>query len=397
MRIALYNLTTTTKLGGVESFVWEIGRCLSARGHAVTLFGGHGTLARTYPDLTVRQYPYIPREVWGRNPVLRKSLNLLKLLERLSMARHALNDLSAGRYQIVQLSKPYDFPVAALAKRRQPTTVIYNSQGTDFFPGDVLFRRTIDGAFSCSRYNASMVEQRYLFPISVSFNGFDQQTFRPLPPDPVLRARLAPDGAPLIFYVGRLMTFKGIDYLIDAMTQLGSIHSTAQPTYKQNGAAKRLARPPRLIIAGDGPHRAGLEQRARERGVADRVHFLGPINNRDLPHYHAVSDLFVLPSTDHETFGIAACEAMACERPVVGANTGGIPEVVIDGETGFLVPPADAAALADRIGRLLTDPHLRQRFGAAGRERVLAEFTWDRVVERVLACYHQSSQHTTVY
>src|SRR5262245_34807107 len=115
MKIALYNLTTTTKHGGVESFVWEIARRLADRGHAVTLFGGQGGVLRPYAGLTVRRYPYIARERWGRVPPLRKSLNLLKLLERLSMAVRALPDLAGGGFDVIQVSKPYDFPIAAAA------------------------------------------------------------------------------------------------------------------------------------------------------------------------------------------------------------------------------------------------------------------------------------------
>ncbi len=391
LKIALYNLTTTTKHGGVESFVWEIARRLSERGHAVTLFGGRGKVLRPYQDLTVLRYPFIPREAWGKVPPLRKSLNLLKLLERLSMAARALPDLTAGDFDIIQVSKPYDFPVAALARRRSGARVLYNSQGTDFFPGDILFRRAVDGAFACSRYNASMVEQHFRFPIAVSYNGFDESIFRPLPANQALRRRLAPDGAPLLLYVGRLVTFKGLDHLLDAVARLSVVRGPLSVARQHNGRhATDGSLPPHLLLAGDGPHRAALERRAHELGIAERVHFLGPLPNAQLPAYHAVSDLFVIPSTDHETFCIAACEAMACGRPVVAARTGGLPEVVRDGETGYLVPPADAAALADRIGALLADGALRARLGAAGRAWTLEMFTWDRVVERVLACYERA-------
>jgi D-inositol-3-phosphate glycosyltransferase len=371
LKIAFYNLTTTTKHGGVESFVWEVARRLADRGHAVTLFGGRGQVLRPYRDLTVLRYPYIARETWGRARPLRKSLNLLKLLERLSMAASALPDLACGAFDVIQVSKPYDFPVGARA-RRSGARLLYNSQGTDFFPGDILFRRSLDGAFACSRYNAAMVEQRFHVPIEVSYNGFDETIFRPLPPAPALRERLAPDGAPLLLYVGRMVTFKGLDHLLDALALL------------------KCTPAPRLLLAGDGPHRASLERRARELGIEGRVRFLGAVANADLPRYHAVSDAFVVPSTDHETFCIAACEAMACARPVVAARTGGLPEVVRDGETGYLVPPGDAAALAERIGALLEDAGLRARLGAAGRTWTLEMFTWDRVVERVLGCYERA-------
>jgi glycosyltransferase involved in cell wall biosynthesis len=109
-----------------------------------------------------------------------------------------------------------------------------------------------------------------------------------------------------------------------------------------------------------------LERRARDLGIADRVHFLGPLAN------------------------IAACEAMACARPVIAARTGGLPEVVRDGETGYLVAPGDAGALAEHIGALIDDAALRQRLGAAGRAWALEMFTWEKVVERVVECYERA-------
>ena len=116
LRIALYNLTTTVKIGGVESIVWDIGQRLAERGHDVTLFGGNGPVSRALPNVRVLRYPYIARATWGRAAPLRKSLNLLKLLERMSMATRALPDLLAGGFDIVQVFKPYDFPLMAWAR-----------------------------------------------------------------------------------------------------------------------------------------------------------------------------------------------------------------------------------------------------------------------------------------
>jgi glycosyltransferase involved in cell wall biosynthesis len=371
MNIALYNLTTTIKIGGVESIVWDIGQRLAQHGHAVTLFGGNGSVSRAIPNVKVLRYPYIARSTWGRVAPLRKSLNLLKLLERMSMATRALPDLLAGNFDIVQVFKPYDFPLMAWARRAGRARGIYSSHGTDYFPGDVLFRKSIDGAFACSRYNAAMSEARYHIPVSVAYNGFDETIFQPLPPDPMLRARFAPAGTPLLLFAGRLVTFKGIDHLLDALVLLKE-------------------RPqPHLLLIGDGPHQASLERRAAALGLSDRVTFAGPQPHAELPRYYAIADAFVVPSIAHETFSIAACEAMSCQRPVIGTRVGGLPEVVRDGETGYLVPPGDAAALADRIGALLGDPAERTRMGAAGRAWTLEMFTWDRVIARMLACYTQ--------
>jgi glycosyltransferase involved in cell wall biosynthesis len=418
MKIALYNLTTTTKLGGVESIVWDVGQRLAERGHDVTLFGGRGKIDRPAPGVRVRRYPYIARETWGRARVLRKSLNLLKLLERLSMAAWAVPDLMAGRFDIVQVVKPYDFPVAAHVRHYGGARMVYNSHGTDFFPGDILFRRSIDGAFACSRYNATMVEAHYHVPIGVSYNGYDSGLFRPVPPDPALRARHAPDGAPLLLYAGRLVTFKGIDHLLDAVALLNGVppervlaqepsKDTSRQADKQTsegGLSPSLAvslspslavsRPPRLVLAGEGPHRANLEARAARLGIADRVSFLGAVPHTDLPALHAASDLFVMPSTDHETFCLAACEAMSCARPVVASRTGGLVEVVRDGESGLLATPGDPADLAAKIGALLSDAALRARMGAAGREWTLEMFTWEKVIARMLACYDRVLAHS---
>jgi len=376
MKIALYNLTTTVKIGGVESIVWDIAQRLAERGHAVTLFGGNGSVSRALPSVKVLRYPYIARATWGRAAPLRKSLNLLKLLERMSMATRALPDLLAGGFDIVQVFKPYDFPLMAWARNASGARGIYSSHGTDYFPGDVLFRRSIDGAFACSRYNAAMSEARYHIPVSVAYNGFDETIFQPLPPDPALRARFAPAGVPLLLFAGRLVTFKGIDHLLDALVLLKD-------------------RPqPHLLLIGDGPHQASLERRTAALGLSDRVTFAGPLPHAELPRYYAIADAFVVPSIAHETFSIAACEAMSCQRPVIGTRVGGLPEVVRDGETGYLVPPGDAAALAERIGALLADPAGRARMGAAGRAWTLEMFTWDRVIARMLACYAQVLGHS---
>src|SRR5262249_50521303 len=292
-----------------------------------------------------------------------------------------------GGSDIVQAFKPYDFPLMAWARRVSAARGIYSSHGTDYFLGDVLFRRSIDGAFACSRYNAAMSEARYHIPVGVAYNGFDETVFRPLPPDPALRARFAPNGAPLLLFAGRLVTFKGIDHLLDALALLNG-------RLEAGGWRLGTGQPPasgiHLLLIGEGPHRANLERRAAQLGLHDHVTFAGAQPHGDLPRYYAIADAFVVPSTDHETFSIASCEAMSCQRPVIGTRVGGLPEVVRHGETGYLVPPGDAVALAERIDALLCDGGLRARMGAAGRAWTLEMFTWDRVIARMLACYEEA-------
>jgi rhamnosyl/mannosyltransferase len=194
-----------------------------------------------------------------------------------------------------------------------------------------------------------------------------------LAPTPELLARAAATAAeypgPRMLFVGRLVPYKGVDVLIDAM-----------PNIKAT-----------CVIVGDGPLRPTLEARAEARGVASRVRFLGGVSDSELAaHLHAC-DLFVLPSvTRQETFGVVQLEAMACGKPVVSTNLEtGVPWVNQHETTGLIVPPGDPVALAQEVTRLLDDPELRARYGAAGRARVASQFTVPAMTRATTAMYEE--------
>jgi len=152
-------------------------------------------------------------------------------------------------------------------------------------------------------------------------------------------------------------------------------------------AARRLGptRPAvRWVFCGEGGEREALVAAARPLG--DRVVFAG--FQREVAACLAAADVVALPSL-REGLGVAALEAMAAARPVVASRVGGLGEVVLPGETGLLVPPGDAAALADALRALIADAGGRERFGAAGRARVLARYTAERMAEGTLACYSE--------
>ena len=142
----------------------------------------------------------------------------------------------------------------------------------------------------------------------------------------------------------------------------------------------------RLLLAGDGPEIATAERVAAEAGVADRVHFLG--EQEDVERVYGASDVFLLPS-EHESFGLSALEALACGVPVVGTDAGGLPEVVKDGRSGYLVEVGDVTSAADRAIRMLRDEPLRRAMGDAGRADALARFAATPVVERYLELYER--------
>ena len=142
---------------------------------------------------------------------------------------------------------------------------------------------------------------------------------------------------------------------------------------------ERVARvvPSRLAMIGDGPDRSRAEAFCRQHHLKDRVFFLGNVPN--LEEIVGASDLFLLPS-EHESFGMAALEAMASEVPVIATRAGGLPEVVADGETGYLLPVGDVDAMAERAIAILSDKVLHRRLGRAGRARAEGEFNVNRVV-----------------
>jgi glycosyltransferase involved in cell wall biosynthesis len=139
-----------------------------------------------------------------------------------------------------------------------------------------------------------------------------------------------------------------------------------------------------FLLAGDGPRRTMLEQEAAELGVTERIVFLGARD--DIPVLLETCDVFALPSLN-EGLPLTVLEAMAARRPVIATSVGGIPEVVLDGETGILVPPADPHALAVGIRSLLADPTRARHLALAGQQRGRREFSVSSMVQRVSEVY----------
>jgi L-malate glycosyltransferase len=141
-----------------------------------------------------------------------------------------------------------------------------------------------------------------------------------------------------------------------------------------------------LLMVGDGPDRGKVEQYCREHNICHAITFIG-----SLPLIEEVlvgADLFLLPS-ESESFGLAALEAQSCEVPVITTNAGGLPEVVVDGETGFLFPVGDVEAMAKAAYLLLSDPERRRAMGEAGRRRAVEHFAQDTIVGRYRSIYER--------
>jgi glycosyltransferase involved in cell wall biosynthesis len=198
--------------------------------------------------------------------------------------------------------------------------------------------------------------------------GVDER-FAPRPRRADLVTRYGLDGAVVTLFLGGLKPRKNLPLLLDVFARVAPAAPAA-----------------RLVIAGGGPLREALEQRARALGLGDRVVFTGYVPEAEKVDHFNLADVFVFPSA-MEGFGLAVGEAMSCGLPVLASDRGSIPEIVGDGESGLLADPAAPERFAERLAALLVDAGLRQALGRAGRARVEARFRWDRCVAATAAVY----------
>jgi glycosyltransferase involved in cell wall biosynthesis len=210
-----------------------------------------------------------------------------------------------------------------------------------------------------------------LDPVEIHPFGVDLDRFHP-DHDTELRGLLAiPEGIPVMLFVGALDPahhFKGLPVLLEALEALsGKWHA---------------------LIIGEGSLRASFMGELERKPYGERVHFVGAVPDEDLPRYYRAADIHVFPSTERaEAFGLVALEAAASGIPSIASDLPGVRSVVLDGETGLLVPPSDATALRHSLELLLVHTELRERLGLSARKRAEAEFAWDPLVSRLEKTY----------
>lgn len=366
MRIGITCFPTT---GGSGIVATELGLHLAALGHDLhfVCYDRPHRLAHPPPGVTfhqveLREYP-LPQI--GQYP-----LALATALAR--VAQHAHLDVLHMHYAVphavsaflaVQLLRATGQPVPALVTTLHGTDV--TQVGTDpalrpitSLALSACAALTTPSAFlrDAARQNLDVSPH---VPIEVIPNAVDATHFAPL--------ASAPTSLPFrLVHGSNFRPLKRIDDLIQMM------------------AALRPQFPVELVLMGDGPEKPRLVQQVSDLGLTEAVQFVGMVDDpRDLLR---TASLFLLPSST-EGFGLAALEAQSCGVPVVASRVGGIPEVVVEGETGLLFPPGDVTALTACVQRLLLDPALRQRLAHAARARAVAHFSVERIVRAYLAVY----------
>ena len=268
-----------------------------------------------------------------------------------------------------------------MAPRRLPVVTTLHGTDVTLVGIDPSYRATTrfgivesDAVTAVSRaLRAATLEQLGLDkPIEVIYNFIDPARFDPARFDPATgrlgARRWAYPGEKLMVHISNFRPLKRVLDVVEIFRRV------------------RQQVPARLLMVGDGPDRALAERYCREHDICDAITFIGTIPMVEETLVGA--DLFVLTS-ETESFGLAVLEAMACAVPVVATATGGLPEVVADGETGYLRPVGDVDALAAAALAILTDDGLARRFAAAGRERAIAEFSQDKMVGRYRSLYER--------
>jgi phosphatidyl-myo-inositol dimannoside synthase len=206
--------------------------------------------------------------------------------------------------------------------------------------------------------------------VTVLPNGVDLGRFNPLPPDEALRTQLRLTGKRVLITVSRLMPRKGIDRMIEALPAIAA----AIPDVH-------------YLVIGDGDQREELRRLAAACNLTDRITFAGEVPQEQVPRYLALAELFVmpnrrLPNGEEDGFGLVFLEANACGLPVIGGRAGGVPEVIVHGQTGLLVDGTSVPDISAAVVRVLTDRPLAARLAANGRQRALRS-GWDSRVNRV--------------
>jgi glycosyltransferase involved in cell wall biosynthesis len=379
MRIAHLTATFPPYPGGAGNTAFRFARGLSERGHDVEVFTapadgeppdpGRVVVHRIEPVMAIGNAPLIPSLarlegfdlIHLHYPFIFGSE--LTLLGRLSPKRRRQALLVHYKNRLVGtglrggLFEAYEHSVGPLLVRAADRVCVLSPDHARSVP----YLRRLGEADP-----AKLIEMP---------NGVDTDAFQPGPDEAGIRERLEiPADAIVAVYVAtldRAHHFKRLDLAIEALAELGKgLH---------------------LVVAGGGELLERFRRHAADAGVADRVHFLGPVPHAELPEVLRAGDLFLLTTEPPESFGIVLIEAMAAGLPTIATDYAGVRAVVEEGATGLLVPPGDAGAVAAALRELIAAGEAgRRRMGTAGRAKAEATWSWPRLLDRMEGAYAQA-------
>jgi rhamnosyl/mannosyltransferase len=353
--------------GGIERIIYHLARLCSARYDVGVIVAGRSWQAQRYqlaPDVTVEVVPCAGRPL------------------STPLAPGFLTALRRSHADLFHFHTPHPTGELAylLAGGQTPAVVTYHSDVVRqagamklYAPFFERFLRRMRVIMPTSRryLETSPWLRRHRDRCEVVPLGYPLEDYTRTPPISERAAQLRALYGDYLLFLGCLRAYKGLDYLLEALRQTPEAHA---------------------VIAGEGAQGEALRAQAQALGLGGRVHFTGRVNQIEaLALLHGAA-FFVLPAHQRsEAFGLCQIEAMACGLPVISTNLPtGVPEVNADGVSGLVVPPADPAALASAIRRLLADSELRRTLGEGGRRRAEDLYTARLMAERVCAVYHRA-------
>ncbi len=364
--------------GGSGVVATELGKALALRGHQIHFIAysmpfrlGHVTESIYFHEVTVNAYPLFEYPPYS----------LALTSKMVDVARFEDLDLLHVHYAIPHATSAV-LARQILNEHGLCVPVVTTLHGTDitlvgqdpgFAPVVNYSINQSDGVTAVSDYLRLETEEHFKIdrPIEVIPNFIDTERFTRMNKEHFKQA-LCPDGEKVLVHVSNFRPIKRAGDVVHVFHRLLG-----------EGLSVKL------LLVGDGPDRMPVQRLARELGVYDDIRFLG--KQEPVEEILSIADVFLIPSGS-ETFGLAALEAMACSVPVVSSDIGGLPELNVDGETGFLCPLGDIDALTKATRRILLDEELHGKMAAAARQRAVDAFDQDRIVplyesyyERILA------------
>lgn len=371
MRIAVFSSTYRPNIGGVETVTGRLAREFIGRGHEVRVFANR--FPRSLPTRDRIDGIAVERRLYPNlipGPGRRPWTVILKQVLSVPLGAYELFRLSArfraDKFDVVNIhyvSYPAAYALAATRLAGIPSVLSFHGSDVPSSPFPATYgwvarwscaRASIVtcGSENLAEYLRADMRERDLAKLHVCHFGIDV-TERAIP--------ASPNG--FVLLPARLVEKKGVDTAIRAWKEL----------------PRRL--PARLVIAGTGPEEAALRRLVADLSLDDSVEMAGAVDPIRLRAMMSRCRLVLIPSR-WEAFGMVALEAMAASRPVVATRSGGVTEIVVDGETGRLVPPAEPTAMAAAMAELIDDPERARAMGEAGRRRALEHFSWSAVGDR---------------
>lgn len=366
-------ITVYPTYGGSGIVGSELGRDLAARGHNVHFISSVLPTRVTelndrvhFHEVEMMTYPLFEHQPY----------DLALATKMATVARAERLDLLHVHYAI-----PHSIS-AILAresiKEKRYIPVITTLHGTDitlvgadrsYLPITRYALQQSDGVTAVSKFLKKATIETFDFDeVEVIPNFICQSHYRKVPDSP-LRGELAPNGEKLLVHVSNFRPVKRPGDCVEIFARV-----------------KKEFENVRLIMVGDGPERSAVKYLAEKLGVNGDAVFVGKKGN--IADYLGASDIFLLPS-ELESFGLAALEALACELPVIATRVGGVPEVVTDGETGFLSDIGDVEKMAEDTLRLLRDDEMRRSYGKRGRELAIERYSTEKIIPQYIEFYEK--------